>query len=629
MMTMVRPAALSAILLLFHCGCGRDSAPPSRPAESDERPPSRVAAPTKAEPRAEAESPAPAKKPAEQRKPVAQRTPPPTVPVYGKWETRVPVDPGKLNPFDAEQVSVVGVFEHSSGTVHRVSGFWSRDYKYDFVEEPRSERFAPVGEPGFLVRFAPPTVGEYAYHFTATVGDDTKELPGGTLRAVPAETTGPLRKGGSDRYLVDSAGNPVFLIGQNIGWSRRKAPYDDLRQYFTDLADTGQNFLRLWHCTWCVGFEHDKMEQYDLARGWQFDRLVELAEERGLYIMYCFENFHDIKTKQSPYWLGEDGQSGAIRTREEYFTSPDARRAFRNRLRYAIARWGHSNAIGMWEFFNEMEYTVLGPLELDSSVRDRYFRPWLTEMAAQVRKWDAYRHLLTNSLAVDRIWDGMYRMDWMDLVQHHAYLNAWDTDGAGKALRCLSYIVEYNKPYLLGEFGGAEAGVYGQTKNIVNETDTLGLHLHNAIWASALSGSCGTALMWWWDEYIRPRKLYHHYAALAAFLRGTPWLDPRLRVDDLSTNSARVLVVRGADWALLWAQNPSYTWENAATAGDLEPIPPFRTSLTGMTAGTYRAEWWDTLKGSVTRTLKVECAGDLPIDVPELKTDLALKLRRE
>ena len=558
----------------------------------------------------------------------APEAPPPVPPAatYGKWEASVPAAVEGVNPFRPEEVSVVGMFEHTSGEQHVVPGFWYQGYDYAVDRTARTERLTPTGEPGFRVRFGPPRVGKYAYHFEATTSAGVKTIPGGTILAEPPEGKRPLRREKPSHYLQTAAGQGVFLIGQNVAWSTDKAPLDDLLRYVNEMADTGQNFLRLWHCTWCLGYEHEKTGRYDLERAWKMDRLVEEAEKRGVYIMFCFDNAYDVREKKSPYWRGLGGDSKGISTREEFFTSTAVRKAFQNRMRYAFARWGYSPAIGAWEFMNEMEYIVLGPLDLNSTVRDRYFRPWLDEMSAFAKKWDAHGHLLSNSLAVDRIWHGMNRMPWLDLVQHHAYLNAWDTDGAGKALRNLSYISDYGKPYLLGEFGGAEAGVYGAKQNTVNLRDSGGIHIHNSIWASALSGACGTPLTWWWDTYVRPQKLYHHYAALSKFLKGTPWLDPTIRPLALSTSDARVLVLRGDSWALVWAQNAAYTWGNAERLADLEPVGPLDVSLADMAPGQYRVERWDTIKGTVTRTQEMKCTGGLSVSIPRITTDVALKV---
>ena len=551
-----------------------------------------------------------------------------TVPAYGKWESRVPVGPQGLNPFDAEAVSVVAVFAHASGKQYRVPCFWFQGYACAVDKAQRTERMTPVGSPGFRVRFAPPLAGRFTYHFQVTAGSATKTAPGGVLLATAPEGKGPLTRRAKRRYLQNAAGEGVFLIGQNVAWSTDPAPLDDLLRYIDDMADSGQNVLRLWHCTWGLGYEHSETGRYDLERAWKLDRLLQAAEQRGLYVMLCLENSHDVKQEKSPYWRSLGAGAKGIAKPEEFFTSPAARSAFRSRIRYALARWGHSSAIGAWELFNEMEYVLLGPLELDSSVRDRYFRPWLDEMAAYTRTWDAHGHLLTNSLATDRLWDAMNRMPWLDIVQYHAYLNAWDTDAAAKVLRVLALVGDYEKPYLLGEFGGAEAGVYGATENTVNLADARGVHLHNALWASALSGACGTPLAWWWDTYVRPNRLYHHYAALHAFLRGTPWLDPHIRTADLSTADARVLALRGASWAIVWAQNRRYTWRNAREHNNLQPVGPLPLRLDHMQPGRYRIEWWDTSKGVVVRTQEMDCKGDVPVTIPELKADVALKFLR-
>jgi len=575
-----------------------------------------------------------------------------TVPTYEPFVIRLNVKPGVRNPFDPAQVHVVAYFKHQSGKAFTVPAFWFRDFRRELVGQGGTGHLVPHGEPEFRVRFSPPLKGSYTYHVVAVVGGLKSAVRRGALVATAARTKGPLRRGRSARYLQNAAGEGVFLIGQNVGWSRKRPAKEkpvptagltaatrearrqrrdevrmlDLLRYVDEMAATGQNFLRLWLCSWCLGFEHQETGRYDLGRAWQLDRIVRRAEQRGVYLMLCFENFHDIKEKLSPYWRRGAGKPGCITKPEEYFTAAAARNAFKNRLRYAIARWGHSRAVAAWEFFNEMEYVVLGPLELDAAVRDKYFKPWLTEMAAHVRTWDAHGHLLTNSLATDRIWDGMNRMKWLDLAQHHVYLNEWDRDSAGKALDSLSLISGYKKPYLLGEFGGAAAGVYGATKNVVNERDKGGVHLHNAIWAGALSGSCATPLMWWWDEYVRPNKLYYHYAALSKFLRRTPWLDRTLRPEDASTLDVRVRVLRGDTWARVWAQNRSYTWEAGGATERIRPVTPGAIRIAKLRPGRYRVEWWDPIKGCVTRTEERDVKGELVLRIPALKTDVAAKV---
>jgi hypothetical protein len=69
------------------------------------------------------------------------------------------------------------------------------------------------------------------------------------------------------------------------------------------------------------------------------------------------------------------------------------------------------------------------------------------------------------------------------------------------------------KPVVIGEFG---AGTGGEG----NTYDPTGVHLHNAIWASVMCGAAGAANIWWWDSYVDPNNLYHHYGSLSKFLDG-------------------------------------------------------------------------------------------------------------
>ena len=247
-------------------------------------------------------------------------------------------------------------------------------------------------------------------------------------------------------------------------------------------------------------------------------------------------------------------------------------------------------------------------------------------MGPALRRYDAHKHLITNSFATDRIWDEMNRFPWMDFVQHHTYLSSWDTDSADTVLNALRWVDDYGKPYLLGEFGGAPAGVYGAETNIVHDADPRGIHIHNSLWAASLSGAAGTPLNWWWDEYVRPKNLYHHYAALSRFLEGTPWLDAELKPEDLSTTHVRIRVLRGSTWARVWAQNREFTWPNAENLQGISRTESVPIWIEHLQPGTYGIQWWDTLQGVPLRSETKSCDGTLNLIVPPLQQDIAVRI---
>ena len=68
----------------------------------------------------------------------------------------------------------------------------------------------------------------------------------------------------------------------------------------------------------------------------RLDHFVGLCERLGIHAMLCM------------------GQ-GAVHADRAFFTGEPQARRYMNRLRYIVARWGYSPAIGMWEFFNEID----------------------------------------------------------------------------------------------------------------------------------------------------------------------------------------------------------------------------------------------------------------------------------
>jgi hypothetical protein len=79
--------------------------------------------------------------------------------------------------------------------------------------------------------------------------------------------------------------------------------------------------------------------------------------------------------------------------------------------------------------------------------------------------------------------------------------------------------------------------------------------------------------------------------------------------------------------AILWLQNRESSWYNHARE-DVRPVDAFRLAAHGMSDGLYDVQWWETWKGELLRTDQVEVRdGLLPLTVPPLKTDVALKIR--
>jgi hypothetical protein len=136
-------------------------------------------------------------------------------------------------------------------------------------------------------------------------------------------------------------------------------------------------------------------------------------------------------------------------------------------------------------------------------------------MADFVRGIDPWKHLITTSYASAQGDARVWNLPQMEYVQAHSYTTAdWGHNGR----RWVEHFREdLAKPMLFGE-----AGILHDGKKTAEE-DPTGIHLHNALWSTVAAGGAGTAMTWWWDSYVHPQDLYHHFESLADFAEGVNW----------------------------------------------------------------------------------------------------------
>ena len=237
---------------------------------------------------------------------------------------------------------------------------------------------------------------------------------------------------------------------------------------------------------------------------------------------------------------------------------------------------------------------------------------------------------VTTSLGVSAVWPELWGLEDIDYCQIHVYIpstaraaGSLHFNAADLAFERLGRLDEFLKPRMMSEFGFAPDAGGGSNRNTLNENDPSGIHLHNAIWATALGGSAGCAQLWWWDHYIRPNDLWYHYAALSKF------------VADMDFAGARFARLRSPDDSdvtegHIWVQNRESTWRRRI----VEKSEPgtrtgVRIGIPNVEEGDYVVEWWDTYSGKVTTTAEQRTEdGVLRLVAPDFTTDVTLRFRK-
>lgn len=438
---------------------------------------------------------------------------------YQRMEIALPIRVAYANPFDPEEVEVVAEVQTPSGRTFRVPGFYYQPYARSRDAAGR-EVLTPSGQAVFRMRIVSGEVGRHRYRIMLGDISGLRSVGSGGFTVLPGASKGYVRRSPvTPYYLQYDRGDAYFPIGENLCWPGGGGTYD-YDQWMRRLADHRANYLRLWLVNeWnALGLEHlprsegdgNGLGRYDQEAAWRIDYVLEQAERLGLHVLMCIDSFNSLATGTYGMWDRYPYNAihgGPCERPGDFFRNEEAKRLFRQRLRYLVARWGYSPAVFAWEFWNEVDIVS----EYDSAA----VAAWHQEMARYLRSVDPWVHLITTSHARTEGDPAVDSLPEMDLVQSHHY---GSHDLAGIIARVSrEKAAAYGKPHYFGEFG-ADWLAYGDL------TDADGVHLHNGLWAAMLSGSAGTAMLWWWDNYVDPQQLYYHFAPVAAFAETVDWL---------------------------------------------------------------------------------------------------------
>lgn len=463
---------------------------------------------------------------------------------WQRIEFRITGVPSVTNPFDADAFQLTGVFELPSGKTVQVPAFWHQDYQRRL--SGGNEVLSAVGSGEWRLRFTPPEPGNYS----VTVSAGTNGLPYGfpaatnftVVGSVPARS-GYVRVNAGKQYFETGDGQALPLIGANVCWhgSRGTYDYDD---WFAAMQTAGENYARLWMCPWAFGLETDatSLNRYHLGRAWQLDYVLQLAEQRGIYLELCLD-YHGMFAVEPDYWGGNNywpknpynvTNSGPCAVQNAFFTNATAQAIYQKRLRYLVARYGYSPNLLAWQFFNEIDnvYSVLNATNVAA---------WHATMGNWMQTNDPFKHLLTTSFTSAEPHPEMWSLPQMDYVCLHSYGAARPANAFNTTVQDLRQ--KYGKPVLIDEYGTSWQGWN-------KAADPYLRGVRQGVWGGALSGSVGTSMSWWWEN-LHSENVYPTFTALGRILNRTGWgrgdwtnltfsasLTPPAAVGDLLTNGS-------------------------------------------------------------------------------------------
>jgi len=447
-----------------------------------------------------------------------------TIQQYEKFEISIDLQGNIQNPYDYDEVAITALFTGPNGVAKMVDGFYMEQFK--FVNESSNELIKVENAGQFKVRFAPTTLGDWQYELQLIRQGETQSLTSGSFTCTTttnANNKGFIRTNGTN-YLAYDNGDQYIAIGENMGWPVGPL-LSSMNGWINKLLDNGGNFFRMWHAHWGLGIEwntgyrdYEGLRRYEQESCYIQDILFDYCAENGMHVMLTLQHHGQVSTWVNPNWSENPYNSahgGPCNSTADFFTNSEAIAHTKNRLRYIVARWGYSSGIMAWELFNEVEWTNNFLMHKDR------IQEWLADMAAFLKETDPNNHIVTTSYAMNENDPVVWSNPDIDITQTHFYLNTTNLERA-VAAGVRSYLDEYEKPTLTGEFG-----LGGDVQ--LTRGDTQGIHIHNIFWGHLFGGGIGTAMPWWWNDYINAFNLYYHYAPIGTIVDIIPFKDKNLK----------------------------------------------------------------------------------------------------
>ena len=370
----------------------------------------------------------------------------------------------------------------------------------------------------WAARFTPTKEGNYSFVIHLDCKGKQLESIRKTFKVIPSDFNGFINNiDSSGYYFLFSSGKKFRGIGTNFGWEARN--WEDQKYsyeyYLKELAKNGGNLIRTWMCPWNLPLEWNKVEgkykndsaAFNASAIEKTDRMFEIAEKNGIYILLVLDFHGALKTKPdywggNNYWLSNPynvSNGGVCRNPQDFFTQPEAIQKYKDRLRYIIARWGYRTNLLAIEFWNEIDNAMA-----DENIPSDLVIKWHDEMSEWMKINDPYHHLLTTSLS-HRKNPGLFQIKNLDFVQSHLY---GKTDNFFRFIN--DTIGKLKKAYVVGEFAyDWKAPAIEQLHNFDNE-------FHNGSWRALFSKTAILPLTWWW-EYLNDNHVLDQLKNISSF----------------------------------------------------------------------------------------------------------------
>ncbi len=572
-----------------------------------------------------------------------------------RWHLRVRPEPWPSDPWDPEAFSLALTASPAQGEPIVTAGF--HDQPMRSWDRGDREEVQPWGPAAFAVRTRATRAGRWTMQLAARWADGSSAscaLP--ALQASGPSGDGIARVDGDDPRFLSADGTMVWPIGPNIHtiWDLRGVERTDTKltpdrgtfsyqAWFDRMAANGATGCEIWLSSWNLALEWNGswwpwrgQGRISEERAWQVDRVLDLAEARGIRVNLVVQNHGQASIRTDSEWdrsPANRANGGWLDNPAEWFSDSRALAAQERSRRHLAARYGDSPAILGWKLWSEVNLTELGHLagggegEAARVTSRSLMRSWHAEASARWQAVDPWGHPCTthwsgNYQTPDREVAALPGLGYICIDAYHGPdgppLWTWLARSTRDAARPNSDgLASLGKPILVTEYGGNWDAA---------PEPMIEVALAVGGWVGLISGHAGTPMLWW-HEWLDQGDRFGQYRALSQFLAG----------EDLRGALRRSIVINAgpSTWARAWAgpgRMLGYIideeWGRSGSAGDGRTTS---VAVLGesVAAGAMQVAWWDADRGvEISRQRIDHPGGRLEVPRPAFSRHLAFKAWR-
>lgn len=333
----------------------------------------------------------------------------------------------------------------------------------------------------FLARFVAFESGEWQYHVLISNGEDELLFPVHSFTVSENANNSFIQVSPQKRFFYRNE-RLYQPIGCNISWPETKREFDTLfanknqwrddkgqLHYFPEnyrsitvaprvyekyneqilkMNQSGANWFRIIMSPESSDIEFEALGDYTkrLHQAHELDKLLELAENNDFYLQWCMLAHFTFKEKVYgiTHWDWDDSEGANVYAYKkefnldqpiDFFQSEEAKKYYKQRVRYILSRWGYSGHIGLFEVMSEI--SNVGSAENESSslyqIEYKTFEKWQDEIAHYIKQnYFGKKHLLTSSYSGLKHENDLsyFHQSTFDLMGSNIYQFSYEVDAS-------------------------------------------------------------------------------------------------------------------------------------------------------------------------------------------------------